>query len=304
MIYLGKSPAAMTAYDIVGHSVDFDDFAKTSRTAESKLQSYQFPNKAFIKYDFDFISEADYKALCLLLRNRSTIQNGLFTLPEPYAEDKDDCLLTFAGITAASSTHLARWKDAASAPTPEDGGLTEFDNTQYNALFGNDALSVTISGIANQGHLILSFNVMDFVNEFGYEVLNRMTLALWGLKASPIKIYAWDQAREAWYLLKVADYLNTADFSESDFYLNYQTVAKLYLPWGSQDFLTNYIDGSGRVHFRITYPAGTYPGDIFLQYAALLINGYHVQKMGRESINFRESFIGNGRKGSLDLEEI
>jgi len=296
---IGKPVDGLTEYAIVGQDgPKINDFKTMARTIEKTLQSYSFPNKASIKYDFDFMTEAEWRSLILMLRNRSAIHEGLLTLPEPYSEYSSKCILDFNAITNPSSTHIAAYADTATAPAPS-GGWAELTTAQYGKLWAYDSNELSITP-AVQGQLMLAFKISDFLAQFSYEEINRLTLILFGMKASPLKFYAYNFIEAAWYEIKRATYLDDTQFSIPGFYRNYQNVAALHLPWGCTDFL-NYFLSSSRVCFLITFPAGA---DIYLQYAKLAVNGYHVINASEEDFNFRESFIGAGRKGSIELQEI
>jgi hypothetical protein len=298
---LGKANDTLTEYDIIGQDISYEKFQTMARSIEKNLQSYQFPEKAMIKYDFDFMTEAIYRSLILKLNDRSSVHEGLLTFGEPYSEYLTKCLFDFYGITNPSSTHKISIIDSATTPIPTDSWI-ELNNIYYGKIGAYDTNDIDL-GYGTNPYFLLEFKLSDFLTQFSYEEIKRFTLLYYGMKAAPVKIYAWNLIEGAWYLLKTANYLDDTQFSVPAFYQNYQIAAQLYLPWGCTDFLTYFINtaDSNRIKFLVQFPENA---NAYAQYIRLAVNGFLAIPTRPEDLNFRESFIGAGRKGSVGLQEV
>lgn len=300
-MYLGKASAALTSFEIANQDLDFDDFKTKDRTLSKRLHSYQWQDKAFIRYGLDFLSEANYRLLIAMLRNRSALAEGLITIPQPYCEYPTKCQHSFSGITNPSSTHKISWTDSATLYAPTDP-YTELSTGQYSNIASYDANDFSQAYTA-QGHLLIGFDLANFITQFSSSEIIRLGLVLFGMQASPLKFYAWDWGAGAWYLIRQANYYDDTDFADAAFYKYYQSVAAFGLPWGYTAMYSNFVDSSTKkVWFRVEFPAGT--GNIYAQHIFGFTNCFHVKDVGREAYNFRDSFTGAGRRGDLNLEEI
>jgi hypothetical protein len=305
MIYLGKPYAALTSFEVADQEKEDDDFLTLNRSIGKRLQSYQFPNKAKIKYEFDNVSETVKKSLWAMLRNRSTLCEGLITIPEPWAEYASLCLLDYLGITGPYAppytvmTHYITWADQASAPTlPWGTQLATADYTKVGAYDAND----WTQAYTTQGWLVLGFKFSNFISQFGLSDLHRFTLYFWGMQCSPIRVWFWDNTSMGWYLMRNVRYYDDTDFALPGFYKYYMFSAAMGLPWGYAS-LSDFVDiGNSRVYFLLEFPAGA--GNLYMQYARLGINAYHVGRVNNAPLNFRDPYIGAGYRGTLHLEEI
>ncbi len=304
-ILFGKSKNVLSEFCITNQTIENLQFKTKNRSINKSLQSYQWKEKASIKYDFDFIEESTFQDLTYLLTNKSSLNEGFLTMPIPYSNNKSKCIYDFNGITSPSSFHVCKTYSGPKGvddfnPITETHDI-ELTTAQYTSIGSYDTNKVEVTNVGNGTWLTFEFNINDFLTTFSYKEIKRFMFVFFGMKSSPIKFYLWDYDNAEWYNIEDYYYYDSSKFAESSFYLNYQMIAPFSLPFGYESINTNFID-SNKIIFGVYSTSSTQ--NLLCQYIKMFINGYNVIADDPEAMNYRDYFIGAGRRGQLSLLEI
>lgn len=303
-ILLGKPKDILTQYDVTDQQLAWTDFKSVNRSVEKRMQFYQFPKKGILKLEFDAMTEAEYQSLSVMINNRSTLNPGLLSLIEPWSSYSTLCLLNYYGMTNPSAVHQVKMADTASLIAPTHGSWTEISTSDYSKVGVYDSTIIQNPVVTPiQARTLLSFKLTDFKNQFTFSGIKKFTLFVWGMGSSPLKFYIWDKTNSAWVLMRRVEYFYDPDFSDPAFYLNFLNSCSAGIPWGYES-ITDFIDANERVNFMVEYPAGAFLVATSMQYVRLAINGLHCAMVNDEDFNFRDPFIGSGRRGTVELQEI
>lgn len=296
---IAKSNQTFINYDCQAQDISFDSFLSNSRSIDKMLHNYQFKEKGEFNYDFNYLSETSYRSLLYLVKNRESLREGFFLIPIPYSEDSTKCIIypdatNNKGYSFYESN--APWLMSLVSITKVSLTATEYTNIAY---YDDNFISKLASSDKWTG-FIFQFDLTNFINSFSYKDLRRLTLVVNGMNSSPIRFFAWDTTNEVWYNIQDYFYYDSTVFTDSKFYLHYQMVASLSLPWGNNALFDDFTAGN-KVTFLIS-SAKSQP--ILIQYIRLLCNGYWVACTENNLENFANAFTGAGRTGNLKFIEI
>jgi len=297
-------PDNLLNYNISDQKVNFRKFQIHRRGFDKSLNGFRFQDKAEIKYDFELLTDSENKTLDRDLNNRDCVHEGYITAPVPF----QDSALDFAGVTGPSSTnvikHINESKTVKTAPTA--GGWTEISTADYNKVDAFDANILTPGATAGDGfvkRVLIGFKINAFNSSFGYDILDRLTLSIFGVRGQLTNLHVWSKSAADWYFLRKLELFNSDDLPNNNFYW----AGQFGIPATFKTFATDFID-SDFIYFRlesdIADASGGVPGDIDINYLQLFPNGFWVDHSGDKEFNFRTTNTNAGRKGDLNLIEF
>lgn len=306
---LGKSNQAFTAFECTGQNIKFSSGIDSSRSINKSLQTYQFREKGEFGYEFNYMTDAQYRAISALTRNRNSLRDGLFLVPIPYSHEADACVL----LPSLATHHAYAGTPMASKPWEQSLGaltLTELSSGDYTKIVNYDSNYISQAAAPNlYNFYILSFSLSDFIGHFSDKDIRRISLIINGMNSSPIRFFAYNHYSSAWYNIDDRFYHDPTAFDTpgvGSFSLHKQLVASFSLPWGDDSIYEDYLQGGTRFHFMITTGApGASGQQLMIQYARALVNGYWVTPDDSDGMeNFSTAFTGAGRQGSINLLEV
>jgi len=295
---LGKAKSTFTSFDIQNQDISLNKFKVINRSIDKSISTLESKSKAFIKYDFDFLTDADFRLLTSIARNRSALCPGVITLMEPYSENLSVCDLNFQGVTYPSSTNIIKVTNDNTLISPTSSEWSELSTINYSLISGYDENDYTLSSMTH-AKMLLRFDCSPFISAFSMDEIEKFTLVFFGMRSSPILFYVWNECAGSWLLVKTSQYSFASDFTDSTFYPYWMQFIQFGLPFGYESFY-NFLSG-GKINFLVKFPDNA---DIYLQYVRMLINGYLCINDKEENFNFRDAYIGTGKKGSLSLLEV
>jgi len=301
---IGKGNEDLQEFETTNQDIKFLDFKNPERSINKSAQSYAFREKGEFSYEFQFMSETYYRNLLYLCKNRSSLREGMILIPIPYASQQSSCILK----PTYSTSNKFYYGSSAPANIPWDKKLTdlayaEISSTQYGYIRVDDSNSINLVPSPNYNFYLAQFSLSDFITNFSYKDLRRLTLSYIGMNSSPMRFFIWSPTYLTWYLIDDRFYYDDSSFADTAFYLRKQLVSSFTLPWGNTSIYSDFVDGSGNVMFMIA--GGTVNQPLLLQYLRLFVNGYWVMATDPQDFeNYSVAFTGAGRDGNLKLMEL
>lgn len=315
---IAKPNAAFTSFVTVNQRVQYNSFRNPERSINKTLQTYQFKEKGDFSYEFNYMTEAEFRSLFYIVKNRSSLREGLLLIPVPYSEYESYCNLT----PTYNTTNKAYWGALAAAggipweKAYADLGKSELSEAEYGKINIDDTNYLELAATAaTYKYFLFDFDLTNFINGFSYKEIRRLTLPWIGMSSSPVRFFIWSPTQYARYLLNPTKetigwyniddkyYYDDEKISTSSFYLNRALVSAFALPYGNSSIYTDFLDGSNLV--KIMAVTGEVNKSLLLQYVRLLVNGYHVCPVDPEDFeNYANAFTGAGRTGVLRMSEI
>ncbi|MEO0205867.1 MAG: hypothetical protein ABIL22_04235 [candidate division WOR-3 bacterium] len=295
---LGKSSDSLSTFECQNQNVKFDSFPINDRSISKLLHNYQFNEKGEFSYDFDYMTETEYRSLLYMLKNRNSLKEGFLLVPIPYSEKSSSISLITGSPNKAYKFTItsAPWLKAIDEITK-----TELTESEYTALSVYDSNYVLLSGESYKWNgFIFEIDLSEFINDFSYKDIRRLTFVVNGMNDSPIRFFAWDYTHEDWYNIMDYYYYLDADFGDEGFYLHKQLVGSFGLPWGNDSIYSDFVNGN-KVSIMVSGGVGT---SVLIQYARFFTNGYWVMCNDLNIENFSNAFTGAGRTGDIKLIEI
>jgi hypothetical protein len=305
---LGKASDTLQEFDTSNQSVQFDEFINTERSIDKSASGYTFKEKGSFDYEFQYLESTPFQNLLELIKNRNSLKEGMILIPIPYSEYSNKCVLLPTYNTTNKvwlGSAQATWYpwNLAFADIPK----SEIAESAYDNIRANDSNYVDILPESSNGgvpYFLLQFDLSDFISEFTYKELRRLTVSVLGMNSSPVKFFVWSPTRLDWFLMDDRFHYDETAFTDSAFYLNKSLISSFSLPNGSDSMYADFVDSSDKtVKFMIA--GADLNQALLIQYLRLFINGYWVMQDGTQNIeNFSEKFTGAGRSGTLSLIEM
>ncbi|MFA6198651.1 MAG: hypothetical protein WC734_05915 [Patescibacteria group bacterium] len=300
---LGKSNSTLSTFTTTNQRISYDTGKIMERSVNRAMQSYRFTEKGNFQYEYQFLTEADYRTLIYMLNDRNSLRDGLFLLPIPYSDNSATAIYTplynTHNVYTISDDATAPWGMALSAITKVQADNT---NTAKLATYDTDYLNVAASSLYYSG-FIFQFNINAFVAAFSQNEIRRLTLQINGMNSSPVRLFCWNVSRSTWYLMDDFRYFDDSQFTDGSFYLYKQIVGQLGPTYGEVSVGDSYLDGNDIVTFMLV--GNELNQQVMAQYVRLFVNGFWVDPEEPMDIeNYMVSFTGAGRQGTLNLSEV
>lgn len=296
---VGKSNQALSTIECQNQKIKFDNFPLNDRSIDKLLHNYQFKEKGEFMYEFDYMSDTDYRTLLYLFKNRNSLREGFLLVPIPYSEQSSKTVRLFDGDpdkVYSYSVLSAPWNTALGSISK-----TEFSAGDYTAIGAYNSSYVELTGLSGRWKgYIFELDLNDFFTAFSYKELRRVTLVVNGMVSSPMRFFAWDYTNSEWYNITDYFYYDDTSLADAGFYLHKQMVGSLSLPWGSDALYDNFVSGT-KMTFML---AGAQTKSTLIQYVRTLINGFLVACEEHDLENFATVFTGSGRTGNVKLLEV
>lgn len=281
------------------------------RGGDNGLFSSEKSSRAEINLDLDFISDSDFALLKKILLNRKYANKVYFREPGYF---------TGALLTPSTATHKA-YKLASNVKYPAINDLndTEFTSTDYTRITGFTTPCSNNTYVSDYMHYLFTFDLSTWLASCSTNNLLRLSLFMqtpvayrtntslptdkFGIIVHAHNFTTGTGASPVW----VEIYRRSVTINASN-----QQCASLK---ATTDFsvITDFIDsvggplGANKVAFLVSIlqPRNS-QGTSYLDmnYVALLVNGFMVKQSNAFNLNWRESYTGAGRTGSVKLSEV
>jgi hypothetical protein len=299
------SPTISTFYAIKEDQLEGDDY-QVFRGGDNGLFTSCKSAKGEINLDLDFISDSDYLLLRNIVLNRKYPNKVYFREPGN---------VTGAYLTPSTGTNKA-YKLSHNNRLPAIATLqtTEFTSGDYTNITGFTTTMSQNTYISDYVHYLFTFDLTSWLAANSVNNLLRLSLFMQQPTAYRtntvlptdkfgIIVYAQDFVNTSWVEMHRRSI--TVDAAN-------QQCATIH-PNINYVKMSNFIDTNGgvlglnKVAFLVsTLQPRTPSGTVYLNmnYAALLVNGFMVKPSSMFNLNWRESYTGAGRTGSLKLSEV
>ena len=307
---IGKANETLQEFETTNQNIRFDDFINPERSINKSAQAYAFREKGIFEYEFQFMQDLDYRNLLYLIKNRSSLREGLINIPIPYSSEPDSTII-LPTVSTLNKVYYGGYLESTAKPWEVVWGTlpkVELTSGEYSKVRVNDANAIWIAPLANWiTYYLLQFNATDFITDFSYKELRRLTLGYIGMNSSPMRFFIWSPTYEQWYLIDDRYYYDDTAFDYpvggGEFSLNKQQVASFTLPWSTQSIYKDFVDTDNTVKFMVSNDHDN--ETLMMQYCRLFINGYWTMMAGPQDFeNYSTAFTGAGRVGKLTLMEM
>lgn len=290
------------AYDVTRGPISGTSGIEFNRTLDNRRGRFiRFKMKANIVLDFDFIEEATLTTL------RKDISNGTIGTYTFIDHPEDENLLDFVGVNNPSSTNVAiQGEDSDEntapltiTPAPSPTG-TEFTSGGYDTIEAVDGSFFSVTPSAGNKQIFdYQFDLSTWKITNKKDLIRRLTLLHRGNGSFDFKIKIRNFGTGTWVDLAQASEEGLPSLAGNDDKLYGSLAPDRAFTFFDPDF----INGSDIVIFRVV---GVNDAEaVRSAFVALAINGFEVAVMDPTDVfNFRESFVGAGLRGTLNLEEI
>lgn len=305
---LGKASDTLTEFDTSNQSIQSDEFLSTERSIDKSACGYAYKEKGSFDYEFQYLESTPFQNLLELIKNRNSLKEGMILIPIPYSEESAKCIL----LPTHDTTNKVYYGRAETTRYPWNIALadlpkTEINEAGYGKIRANDTNYYDIDtegGAGGVPYFLLQFDLSNFITDFTYKELRRLTVSILGMNSSPVKFFVWSPTRLDWFLMDDRFHYDETAFTDSAFYLNKSLISSFSLPNGSDSMYADFVDSSDKtVKFMIA--GADLNQTLLIQYLRLFVNGYWVMQNGTQNIeNFSEKFTGAGRSGTLSLIEM
>jgi hypothetical protein len=305
---IGKGNETLQEFETTNQDIKFDDFINPERSINKSAQSYAFREKGSFNYEFQFMSDTVYQNMLYLLKNRSSLREGLLLVPIPYSL-QSAASIQLPTYNTNNKFYFGETLDAATKPWTKTWAelvKNELTEAQYGKIRVDDLNYVNLLAGDGVPYFLAQFSTSAFTTLFTYKELRRLTLSYIGMNSSPMRFFIWSPSRALWYLIDDRYYYDDTAFDmpggSGAFSLNKQLISSFTLPWGLTSIYSDFVDVDGTVKFMIS---GNVVQPMIVQYVRLLINGYWVMMAGPQDFeNFETAFTGAGRNGQVALLEM
>lgn len=290
-------PDNLLNYNIADQGVNFKKFQIHRRNFDKSLNGFRFADKAEITYNFELLTDAEHKTLDRDLNNRNCVQEGYITAPVPF----QDSALDFSSVTGPSGTHVLKHLNEvpSNKTVPTDGAWTEVATADYNKIDAFDTNILTPGSAPTSlqvKRILIGFKLNAFSSSFGFDILDRLTLSIFGVREQLTNLHVWSKSAADWYFLRKLELFNSDDLPNNNFYW----AGQFGMPATFKTFALDFID-SDFIYFRLE---GELAKQVDINFLELFPNGFWVDHAGDKEFNFRTANTNGGRRGSLDLIEF
>ncbi len=290
-------PDSLLNYNISNQEVNFKKFQIHRRSFDKSLNGFRFQDKAQVSYDFELLTDSEHKTLDRDLNNRDCVHEGYITAPVPF----QDSALDFSGVSNPSSTHIIKYLNEAKSniTAPTSGSWTEIITADYNKVAAFDANILTPGSAPSSiqvKRILIGFKINAFNTSFGYDILDRLTLSIFGVREQLTNLHVWSKSKSDWYFLRKLELFNSDDLPNNNLFW----AGQFGIPSTFKSFANDFID-SDYIYFRLEGDTGK---EIDINYLQLFPNGFWVDHSGEKQFDFRTANTNGGRKGTLNLIEF
>lgn len=290
-------PDNLINYNISNQSIAFKKFQIHRRSFDKSLNGFRFQDKAEISYEFELLTDLENKTLDRDLNNRDCVREGYITVPVPFQDSR----LNFVSVTSPSSTNIVKHRNEAKSLTtsPTAAGWTEISTGDYGKIDAFDSNIITPGGAPSSTEvkrILIGFKINAFNASFGFDILDRLTLSIFGVREQLTNLHVWSKSKSDWFFLRKLELFNTDDLPNNNFYW----AGQFSMPATFKNFGDDFID-SDFIYFRLE---GDFAKQIDINFLELFPNGFWVDHSGDKTFDFRTSNTNGGRKGNLELIEF
>lgn len=303
---LGDS--SLTEFETTNQDIKHNDFEINERSVDKSLQSYSFREKLFAQYEFQFMTDTEYKNLLYLVKHRNSLRPNLVLLPIPYSHEYAKCIYLPDGINNICSYGMTVNSTTYPWNIPLNSLIqTEITANDYAKINTYDSNYIRQDGDDGVPYYVFQFPLGDFTSAFSYQELRRLTLTWVGMNSSPYRFFIWSPLRSTWFLMDDKFHNDSTSFDipsgNGAFSLYKGLVTGFSCPPGYDSIKDGFLDGNNIINIMVSAAKGFSP--IMLQYVRLFVNGFYVKALSPQSFeNYSTSFTGAGRTGNLMLEEL
>ena len=112
---IGKANETLQEFETTNQNIRFDDFINPERSINKSAQAYAFREKGIFEYEFQFMSDLNYRNLLYLIKNRSSLREGLISIPIPYSSEPDSTIL-LPTVSTTNKAYYGGYLEAVAKP--------------------------------------------------------------------------------------------------------------------------------------------------------------------------------------------